>query len=76
MRKAIGIVFVAWGAIGLSICGIVMLRLPLPIPGFLLQRLGTFGIMIDPVQAPVWAVLFLASGITLLLWRPKAASSK
>jgi hypothetical protein len=51
MRKAIGIVFVALGAIGLSICGIVLLRLPPPIPGFLLQRMGTFSLMI--VLAPV-----------------------
>jgi hypothetical protein len=71
MRTAIGIVFVALGAIGLAICGIVLLRLPTPIPGFLLQRMGTFSIMIDPVQAPIWAVLFLAIGITLLLWKPK-----
>jgi len=28
------------------------------------------------VQAPIWAVLFLAIGIILLLWRPKAGRSK
>jgi len=74
MRKAIGIVFVAWGAISLSICGIVLLRPP-PIPVFLVH-LGDVIIMIDSVQAPIWAVLFLASGIMLLLWKPKAARSK
>jgi hypothetical protein len=76
MQKAIGIVFVALGVIGLSICGIVLLRLPMPIPRFLLQRLGTVSIMIDPVRAPIWAVSFLAIGIILLLWKPKAVPSK
>jgi hypothetical protein len=76
MRRATGIVCVAWGAISLSICGIVLLRLPMPIPGFLLQRLGGVSIMIDPVRAPIWAVFFLAVGIILLLWKPKAVPSK
>lgn len=44
--------------------------------GFLLQRMGSFGIYIDPVEAPIWSVLFLTIGVVLLARRPKAAPSK
>jgi hypothetical protein len=71
MRKTIGIVFVASGAVALSICGIILLHWPLPIPGFLLRRIGGFAIFIDPVEAPVWAVLFLTIGIVLLVRSPR-----
>ena len=60
MRKASGIALISLGAIGLAICGIVLLRLALPIPGFLLM----------------WSVLFLTIGVVLLLQRPKAPPSK
>jgi hypothetical protein len=76
MRKASGIVLISLGSIGLAICGIVLLRLPLPIPGFLLQRMGSFAITVDPVEAPIWSVLFLTIGVVLLSRRPKAAPSK
>ena len=66
MRKASGIAFISLGSIGLAICGIVLLHLPLPIPGFLLQRIGDFAIVVDPLRAPVWSVLFLTTGIVLV----------
>jgi uncharacterized protein (TIGR03382 family) len=52
-----------------------MLRLPLPIPGFVLRRLGSFTLYVDPVGAPIWAAVFLTTGV-LLLRRRKAESSK
>jgi hypothetical protein len=76
MRKASGIALISLGSIGLAICGIVLLGLPLPIPGFLLQRMGSFVIIVEPMEAPIWSVLFLTIGVVLLSRRPKAASSK
>ena len=75
MRRTIGIVFIVLGAIGLEICGIVLLRWPLPIPGFILPRLGTFGFAVDPVVGPVSSVVLLTIGFFLLL-RPKLARFK
>jgi hypothetical protein len=66
MRKVLGVAFILLGSIGLAICGIVLLHLPLPIPGFLLQRMGSFSIMVDPLEAPIWSVLFLMTGIILV----------
>jgi hypothetical protein len=72
MRRAIGIAFVLLGAIGVEICGIVLLRWPPPIPGFILRRLGTFGFTVDPVKGPIESVVFLAIGFLLLL-QPRLA---
>jgi hypothetical protein len=68
--------FLTPGATGLTICGIILLHLPLPIPGFLLERLGSFTISVDPVQAPIWSVAFLTIGIILLLRRRKTPTLK
>jgi len=75
MRKALGIALISLGSIGLIICGIVLLHLPLPIPGFLLQRMGNFTIFIEP-GAPIWSALFLTIGVVLLAQKQKAAPSK
>ena len=65
MRTATGIVLTAFGAIGLAISGIVLLRLPLP--ESLLRHLGTFGFHIHPVEGPVFSLVFLIVGVFLLL---------
>jgi hypothetical protein len=75
VRKTAGLTLTFLGVAWLAIYGIVMLRLPLPIPGVLLRRLGGFALYVDPVEAPIWAVVFLTAGV-LLLRRPKAAGSK
>lgn len=75
MRRTAGIALISLGAIGLMVCGIVLLRLPLPIPGVLLGHLGIFGFHIDPVEAPVSSLAFLTIGI-FLLWRSKGERSK
>jgi hypothetical protein len=31
-----------------------------------LQRMGSFAITVDPVEAPIWSVLFLTIGVVLL----------
>ena len=70
MRRAIGIVLILLGAIGLEICGIVLLHWPLPIPGFILRGLGGFGLFVDPVKAPISAVVLMIIG-SLVLLKPK-----
>jgi len=75
VRKTAGLTLTCLGVVWLAIYGIVMLRLPLPIPGVLLHRLGGFALYVDPVEAPIWAVVFLTAGV-LLLRRPKTAGSK
>jgi hypothetical protein len=67
MRRVIGIVLILLGAIGLEICGIVLLHWPLPIPGFILRRLGGLGLFVDPVKAPISAVVLLIIGFLVLL---------
>jgi hypothetical protein len=69
MRRAAGILLTLVGAIMLAIYGFVMMRLP--IPGFLLSRLGIVSLWVDPVGAPICAAVFLMAG-TLLLLRRKA----
>jgi hypothetical protein len=75
MRKVLGIALISLGSIGLVICGIVLLRLPLSIPGFLLQAMGSFAIFIEP-GAPIWSALFLTIGVVLLAQKQKAVPSK
>lgn len=75
MRRTVGIALILLGAIGLEICGIALLGWPLPIPGFILRRLGTFGLFVDPVEGPISAVVFLTIGFLLLL-KPKLARFK
>jgi len=70
VRKTIGIVLILLGAVGLEICGIVLLRWPLPIPAFILRRLGGFGLFVDPVKAPISAAVLLTIGLLLVL-KPK-----
>ena len=65
MRTATGIVLTAFGAIGLAISGIVLLRLPLP--GSLLLHLGSFGFHIHPVESPIFSVALLIVGVFLIL---------
>jgi hypothetical protein len=66
MRKASGLAFVCVGAIGFTLYGIVMLRLPLPESALHIFGLGKFGFYVDPVVAPVSAGVALISGILLL----------
>jgi hypothetical protein len=73
MRKAIGIVLIALGTVGLFICGIVMLRLGSVVE--FLSPVGIVGFHIHPVESPVFSVLFLAVGL-LLLRGPRATESK
>src|ERR1700722_1598658 len=72
MRKAFGVAFILLGSVWLAICGIVLLHVPLPIPGFLLQRMGSFSIMVDPLEATIWSVRFLTTGIVLVSRRVNA----
>jgi len=78
MRKAAGITLISLGAIASGIYGVVMLRLPIPLPLYLLSRVGIFGLHVDRVRTPVSAIAFLTIGI-LLLWHrskpPKKISS-
>ncbi|PYX72476.1 MAG: hypothetical protein DMG78_12175 [Acidobacteria bacterium] len=48
MRKAAGITLIYLGVIGFAICGIVLLRLP--IPGVVLRNLSSFGFHVHPVE--------------------------
>ena len=75
MRRTVGIALILLGAIGLEICGIALLEWPLPIPGFILRRLGTFSLFVDPVEGPISAIVFLTIGFLLLL-KPKLAPFK
>jgi hypothetical protein len=75
MWRTIGIALILLGAIGLEICGIVLWHWPLPIPGFIFRRLGTFGFTVDPVKGPIWSVVLLTVGFFLLL-QTKLARSK
>jgi uncharacterized membrane protein YdcZ (DUF606 family) len=70
MRKAAGIALTCLGVIGFTICGIVLLRLP--IPGVVLRHLGSFGFHVHPVEGPISSLVFLTIGI-LLVRRPKQA---
>jgi len=69
MRKAGGIVLILVGATGLTISGIVMLRLP--VPGVLLSPLGYVVLYVDPAGAPISAGAFLIAGILLLRRKSK-----
>ena len=64
MRKASGLVLVCVGAIGFTLYGIVVLRLPLS--ALHIFGLGQFGLYVDRVVAPVSAAVALISGILLL----------
>jgi len=75
MRRTFGITLILLGAIGLEICGIVLRHWPLPIPGFIMRRLGSFALTVDPVKAPIWSVVLLTVGFLLLL-QPKLARLK
>ena len=75
MRVVIGIAFVVLGAIGLEACGIALWNWPLPIPGFILRRLGMVSVFVDPVKGPIWSVVLLSVGLFLLL-QPKLARFK
>jgi hypothetical protein len=68
MRKAAGISLIVLGTIWLTLWASVMLRFPLPIPGFILRGLGSFAYYVDPVEAPIWGLVFLTGGV-VLLWR-------
>jgi hypothetical protein len=70
MRKATGISLVVLGTIWLTLWASVMLRSPLPIPGVILRRLGSFAYYVDPVEAPIWGLVFLTGGV-ILRWRRK-----
>lgn len=75
MRKGFGIALILIGAIGIELCGIALWGWPLPIPGFILRHLGTFGLLVDPVEGPISAVVFLTIGFLLLL-KPRLTRSK
>lgn len=75
MIRTIGIALILLGAVGLEICGIVLRHWPLPIPGFILRRLGAFGFSVDPVKGPISSVVLLTVGVFLLL-RPMLARLK
>jgi len=64
MPKASGLALVCVGAIGFTLYGVVMLRLPLR--NLHIFGLGEFGLYVDPVVAPVSAGVALISGILLL----------
>lgn len=70
MRRAMGIACICLGMIGLTICGIVLLRLP--IPGVSLQHWGIFASHIHPVQASISCLLLLTMGALLLRRRNHA----
>lgn len=72
MRKAAGIALICLGVIGFTICGIVLLRLP--IPGVVLRNPGSFGFHVHPVEGPIASLVLVTIGILLLL-RPKHAPS-
>jgi hypothetical protein len=72
MRTTFGVVLILLGGIGLEICGIVLRHWPLPIPGFIIRRVGSFGFTVDPVRAPICSVVLLTVGLFLLL-QPKLA---
>jgi len=65
MRKTSGLVLVCVGAIGFTLYGIVVLRLPL-LSALHIFGLGEFGLYVDRVVAPVSAAVALISGILLL----------
>ena len=68
VRKAAGISLIALGTVWLTLWASMMLRSPLPIPGFILRRLGSFAYYVDPVVAPISGLVFLTGGV-VLLWR-------
>ena len=74
MRRAAGIALVLLGIIGLAICGVVLLRLPLPITGLLTQRLGIIGFHVHPVEEPISSVALLVIGV-LLFRHPNATQA-
>jgi hypothetical protein len=73
MRKAAGIVLTALGAIGLSLCGIVLLRV-VSIVQFL-SPLDIEGFHIHPIEGPLSSAVLLTTGV-LLLRSSKAAQLK
>ena len=66
MRKAAGVALIFFGVIGLSICGIVLFRLPVPAPGWLLRNLHTFGVLLDPIEGPLSSIASVVAGVLLL----------
>lgn len=70
MRRAMGIASICLGMIGFTICGIVLLGLP--IPGVPLQHRGIFASHIHPVEASVSSLLLLTMGVLLLRGRKLA----
>ena len=74
MRKAAGIVLVLLGVIGFAICGVVLLRLPLPIPGSLIQHFGIIGFHVNAVTGPLSSLALLVIGV-LLLRHPNATQA-
>ena len=73
MRKAAGIVLIALGAIGLSICGIVLLR-AVSVVRFL-SPLGIVGFHIHPIEGPLSSLVLITAGV-LLQRGSKAAQLK
>jgi hypothetical protein len=53
---------------------ILLLSLHVPIAGLLLRIVGFVFVFVDPVETLMCSVILLTSGITLLLWEPKAVS--
>lgn len=72
MRRPVGLAFILLGLVGLMMCGIVLFRLPLPLPGFLFRYVGVFGIHIDPLVTPLSSAVLLLFG-SFLLRQPKSA---
>jgi len=67
MRKAAGVSLLALGTIWLMLWASVMLGIR---SQFLASfwRWGSFGYYVEPVEAPIWGVVFLTCGV-VLLWR-------
>jgi hypothetical protein len=67
-----GITLIALGIIGLSICGIVLLRLTYVL--VFLSPLGVAGFYVHPVESPLLSTVLLILGVLLLRTRKMVQS--